>query len=307
MTSSKTLRGVFLALLAGTCWGFSGTVGQFLFTTHQVDSGWLTVVRMLVSGLILLVWTGLQNPRSLAEPWKDRRQAVRLIVFSLAGLMAVQYAYMVAIFYSNAGTATAIQYLGDAFILLYACCSARRLPRLPEMAELALALAGVFLLATHGRMDSMVLSFQGLFWGLCAAVALMLYTLLPAPLIRVYGSRPITGFGMLIGGVALALVVRPWEKAPALDMAVLVSMAAIILIGTVLAFTAYLKSVSDLGGVKAGLLASVETLAAPLFAALWLDTRFVAADFVGFFCILAMVVLLSLPGLQAEKKAGSKQ
>ena len=103
------------------------------------------------------------------------------------------------------------------------------------------------------------------------------------------------------------MVVRPWEKAPALDMAVLVSMAAIILIGTVLAFTAYLKSVADLGGVKAGLLASVETLAAPLFAALWLDTRFVAADFVGFFCILAMVVLLSLPGLQAEKKAGSKQ
>ena len=44
MTSSKTLRGVFLALLAGTCWGFSGTVGQFLFTTRQVDSGWLTVV-----------------------------------------------------------------------------------------------------------------------------------------------------------------------------------------------------------------------------------------------------------------------
>ena len=85
------------------------------------------------------------------------------------------------------------------------------------------------------------------------------------------------------------------------------SMAAIILIGTVLAFTAYLKSVADLGGVKAGLLASVETLAAPLFAALWLDTRFVAADFVGFFCILAMVVLFSLPGLQAEKKAGSKQ
>ncbi len=303
MTSSKTLRGIFLALLAGTCWGFSGTAGQFLFTTRQVDSGWLTVVRMLVSGLILLVWTGLRHPRSLAAPWKDRRQALRLVVFSLAGLMAVQYAYMVAIFYSNAGTATAIQYLGDAFILLYTCLSARRLPRLPEAAGLALALAGVFLLATHGRLDTMVLSFQGLFWGLCAAVALMLYTLLPAPLIRVHGSRPITGFGMLIGGAALALAVRPWEKAPVLDGAVLAGMAAIILIGTVLAFTAYLKSVADLGGVKAGLLASVETIAAPLFAALWLGTPFEAADFAGFFCILAMVVLLSLPGLREEKKA----
>ena len=72
MTPSKTFRGVFLALLAGTCWGFSGTVGQFLFTSRQVDSGWLTVVRMLVSGLILLVWKrvhGLPDEDVLCMFW----------------------------------------------------------------------------------------------------------------------------------------------------------------------------------------------------------------------------------------------
>ena len=52
--NTKTLRGVLLALMAGTCWGFSGTVGQYLFTNFGVDSGWLTVVRMITSGIILL-------------------------------------------------------------------------------------------------------------------------------------------------------------------------------------------------------------------------------------------------------------
>ena len=43
----RTLRGFLCAALGGVCWGASGTVGQYLFTCQGVDSGWLTVVRML--------------------------------------------------------------------------------------------------------------------------------------------------------------------------------------------------------------------------------------------------------------------
>lgn len=41
----KSLRGTIYALIAGICWGFSGTVGQFLFSHTAIDSGWLTTVR----------------------------------------------------------------------------------------------------------------------------------------------------------------------------------------------------------------------------------------------------------------------
>lgn len=303
---TKTLRGVLLALMAGTCWGFSGTVGQYLFTNFGVDSGWLTVVRMTTSGLILLGIVLASAPAQLKTVWQNQRDSLHLILFSVAGLMAVQYTYMQAIFYSNSGTATALQYLGESFILVYVCLAGRRLPHRPEFLGLVLALGGIFLIATHGNLSNIVLSPQGLFWGLAAAFALMSYTLMPGRLIRRYGSRVITGYGMLIGGVVLGLVLRPWGSAPALVLPVVLGMAAIILIGTVFAFTAYLQSIADLGSVKAGLLASVETVSAPVISFFWLGTRFTFADCLGFACVLAMVVLLALPELRAQSKAAQK-
>ncbi len=299
----KTVRGVLFSLLAGASWGFSGTVGQYLFTEKQMDSGWLTVVRMLASGVILLAAAALRRPKSLRLVWQSRRDAARLILFALLGLMAVQYTYMQAIRHSNAGVATALQYLGEALILLVACVSARRLPRRSEVLGLALALAGVFLLSTHGSLHAMALSPSGLLWGLAASVSLMLYTLLPAGIIRKYGSQAVTGYAMVIGGLVLALALRIWRVRVTLDAAAALGVAAVVLIGTVLGFSIYLQSVADIGGVRAGLLASTETIAALLFSALWLHTEFAPADWVGVFCMAVMVVLLALPELRSARSA----
>lgn len=303
MSKNATLRGVIFALTAGVCWGLSGTLGQYLFTYKAMDPAWLTVWRMVISGVILLAIAGAQKPASLTLVWRDRRNALRLVLFGICGLMAVQYCYMQAIRYSNAGTATAVQYLGEALLLLYACLSARRWPRWLEVGALLLAMVGIFLLSTHGDAGRMVLSRQGLFWGLASAVALALYTLLPSRLIARYGSTSVTGYGLLIGGVVLAALTQPWKAAVALDGQTLLAMAGIILVGTVLSFTLYLRSVVDLGGVKAGLLAAVETVSAPFFAAVWLHTPFETADYLGFACIVLMVVVLAVPALRQSRAA----
>ena len=65
---NKTIRGILFALISGVCWGFSGTVGQFLFTRTGMDSGWLTTVRLLSAGFILLVMTALKQPKALLAP-----------------------------------------------------------------------------------------------------------------------------------------------------------------------------------------------------------------------------------------------
>ena len=48
-------RGVLLTLIGGTCWGFSGASGQFLFTHYQANPMWLTSMRMCFAGL-LIIW-----------------------------------------------------------------------------------------------------------------------------------------------------------------------------------------------------------------------------------------------------------
>ena len=199
----RTLRGFLCAALGGVCWGASGTVGQYLFTCQGVDSGWLTVVRMFLAGVVLLGGALVRHRPQLRAIWSDRRDALRLVLFSVGGLMTCQYTYLAAIRYSNSATATVLQYMGQALILLWVCLRARRLPTRREGAALVLALLGAFLLATHGSLTALALSPQALFWGLCAAVSLMLYTLLPGDLLRRYPVSVCTGCGMFIGGVVL--------------------------------------------------------------------------------------------------------
>jgi drug/metabolite transporter (DMT)-like permease len=294
--------GFIFALIAGICWGFSGTVGEYLFSHSSVNNGWLTAVRLLSSGAILLIISAVREPASVAAVWKDRRDALHLISFGIAGLMAVQYCYMEAIYYSNSGTATAVQYSGEALLLIYTCFRARRLPKASEFLGLLLALLGIFLLATHGRMSNMVLSPQGLFWGLAAALALVVYTVSPGKLIQKYGNAPVVAYGMLIGGTVLAILVRVWQLPGVDSMGSILALATIVLVGTVLGFSLYLESTVLIGPLKAGLIASVETLSAPFFSRIWLKTQFELPDYIGFVCIMAMVAFISLPELLSQKR-----
>lgn len=292
---SNTLRGCLCAGLGGICWGVSGTVGQYLFTRCGVDSGWLTVVRMFLAGVMLLSLALVRHRAKLLALWSNGRDVRRLLLFSIGGLMTCQYTYLAAIQHSNSATATVLQYTGQALILLWVCLRARRLPTAREATALALALLGAFLIATHGQLNALALSPQGLFWGLSAAVALMLYTLLPGDLLRRYDVSVCTGCGMFIGGVVLLLVTRAWSITVTLSTAVLLGVLEISLVGTALAFTLYLQGVHDLGGVRASLLACTEPVSAALCAALWLKTSFAWQDLVGFAAIVVMAVLIARP------------
>ena len=60
-----------------------------------------------------------------------------------------------------------------------------------------------------------------------------------------------------------------------------------------MAYSLYLKGISEIGPVKASMLASVEPVAATLFSFLWMGTHFEFIDVAGFVLILATVFLLS--------------
>ena len=227
--------------------------------------------------------------------WKHPVDATRLVLFALGGLMFTQYAYLTAIGYSNSGTATVLQNLGIILLMIVTCILDKKLPMKTEIMGAVLALAGVFLLATHGSLTALALSPQALFWGLCAAVSLMLYTLLPGDLLRRYPVSVCTGFGMFIGGVVLLVLTQAWRIPVALNAAVALGTLEISVVGTALAFTLYLQGVSDVGGVRASLLACTEPVSAALCAALWLRTSFAWQDLLGFAFILAMAVLIALP------------
>ena len=213
MTEKKRqIRGVILTLTGGAAWGFSGTCGQYIFANSQMESGMLAAIRMLGAGMILLLLTIFTKKKETFCIWKHPAEAVRLVIFAIGGLMFSQFAYLTAISYSNSGTATVFQNTGIILVMILSCIFARRLPRGGEVAAAILTLIGVVLLATHGRLDGLVISGDALTWGGLAALALTTYTLLPGDLLRKWGTPLVNGFAMLIGGVVMAGSFRIWGK-----------------------------------------------------------------------------------------------
>lgn len=280
-------------MLGGVCWGFSGTCGQYLFSNFEISSLWLTCVRLLGGGGILTAVALVRERDSLAGMLKNRQDILQLLLYGTLGLVLCQYAYMTAISYSNAATTTVLQNLGLVLIMLYACLRSRRLPNRKELISLLLALFGVYMLATGGDPSHMTLSPQGLFWGLAAAVAVMIYTLLPRKLLSRWGRIAVTGAGMLVGGVFLNLVARSWTFSVTLPPTGWLAVAAIVLLGSALAFALLMQGIADIGPVRSSMLATTEPLSATLFSALWLGTSFSMTDFIGFGAILITILLLA--------------
>lgn len=62
-----------LAILGPLLWGISGTVAQFLFKDIHVSSHWLVSVRMLISGILLVIYGMLGNRSAEMAVWHHKK------------------------------------------------------------------------------------------------------------------------------------------------------------------------------------------------------------------------------------------
>lgn len=286
-------KGIIITLLGGTFWGIFGTMGQFLFQTYHLNTMWLTTLRMIFAGIILLSVCFIKDTKKTLSIWNNKNDVFQLVLFALLGLMFCQYSYMTAIYYSNSSTAAILQYLNPIFIMFYTCLVCKRLPYKKELLCVALAFGGTFILATHGNIHEMILSFEGLFWGVMAGLAASFYSLLPRHIMNKYGSLIPTGYAMIIGGVVLGIIGRVWNISASLDIYGYLAMAGIIIIGTVLAFSMYLIGVNLIGPMRASLIAAVEPLSATICMCLWLHSPFTLMDVLGFIMVMSTIFILS--------------
>lgn len=169
---NATLKGFLFAIIAASLWGISGTFGQFLFQQRSINVEWLITVRMLISGFLLLLYAASKKEHNIFEVWHNKKDLGRLLLFSITGMLMVQYTYFAAIKHSNAATATVLQYAGPVLIAIYLAFKNKKIPRVIDFIAISFAVLGTFLLVTHGKVDSLNISTTALFLGLASAVAL---------------------------------------------------------------------------------------------------------------------------------------
>jgi len=156
-------------------------------------------------------------------------------------------------------------------------------------------LLGVFLLSTHGDIHSMSITALALIFGLGAAASAAAYNLLSGDLLRKYGVYSVVGYAMFIAGIVMLIVVRPWTYAIVFDKGTILATAGVVIVGTAVAFSLYLKGVSIVGPFMGSLLGMIEPIVAVIVSLAFLGADFHIMDFVGFVLILGTVVALSVP------------
>lgn len=293
MEMKKYHVGIIFVLIGAISWGISGTCGQYLCMEKGMDTRWITEVRLVSAGIIITILASFTQKENLKGMVRNKKDCIHGILYGVIALVETQYAYLTAISYTNSGTATVLQYLGMIFILAYVCIRALRLPRKREIIGILSALAGTYIVATHGVPGNLVLSKQGMIWGLLAALGLALHTLVPQRIIAKYDSLTVTGFGMIAGGIAWTFIARIWTVPIHLDGMTVLMLTVISIVGTICAFVFYLQGSQYVGAAKASMIACVEPLVATVTTVVFLHTSFKLIDFVGFAFIIAVVFILA--------------
>ena len=294
MKNSLRVKGLFLVTFGALLWGVSGTVAQYLFQSENFKPEWLVVIRMLISGILLLIIGLIKGDKNIFKIFTEKKDVFKLLLFSLFGMLGVQYTYFSAINHGNAATATILQYLSPVIITLYLSIRNKKLPTLKQILCVCMAMLGTFLIITKGTLTSLSVSNLGLFWGIASAFTSAIYTLQPVSLLKKYGSLCVVGFGMLIGGVAFSFIHSPFNCTGYWSLKSVLAIIFVVLFGTLIAFYCYLESLKYIEPSEASILSCIEPLSAAFISIIYLNVIFTPIQWLGSICIIITISILSI-------------
>lgn len=294
MNISSRTKGVLMAIIGSIFWGGSGVAAQFVLQEKGMTADYLTAIRTIVAGILLLSIDAFINKNNIFNVWKDKASRWRLLAFGLLGMMSVQYTYFVAIEYSNAPTATIIQYLMPILILIWFSFVDKKLPSLSQVICALMAIFGTALLVTHGSLTTLAISDAALFWGILSAFAAAFYTVQPRWLLMRWPSPQIIGWAMLIGGAAISIIAPPLSYPGILDVPAALSLAYICVLGTAASFWLYVTSTKYILAQEASILNATEPLASIVLSVVLLDVVFEMPEIIGTLLIIMPIIYITL-------------
>lgn len=118
---------------------FPGTAVSYLFRSSGIDPMWVMSVRMVLAGILFLLFSVARGDRRPFELLRDKSAVRDLLLFAGAGLFLNQFSYLMAIQATNSATATVLQSLQLLPVAAVACVIGRRAPKRREVIGMILA------------------------------------------------------------------------------------------------------------------------------------------------------------------------
>ncbi|WP_102347736.1 DMT family transporter [Bacillus sp. Marseille-P3661] len=291
------LNGILMIIIGSMLWGATGPLMEWLLENMKLTVTFLLVIRLIVAGILLLLILAIRKKDILAV-WKKPLWRNQLILFSIFGMLGMQYTFVSAIEASNAVLATLLQFSAPIFIVIYVSLVHKNFPPRYQIIGIVGTLIGLIMLLTKGSVSSLVVSKEAILWGVGLGLTFAFYTLYPARLMKEWDILIIVGWSMLIGGIVLGMVSQVWKAEEWSILAqpnVAFMLSALLLFGT-MAFVFFLCSMKYISAVETSVLSTFEPLTAMVISVIWFGTSLDIVQLLGVVIMLVFVTWLSVGG-----------
>ncbi len=290
--------GYTLYLCGALLFGINGTVSKVLLTSVD-DAARVSQLRVTAAFLILLGFVAVTNPRSL--PLR-RHELGPVAAYGLLGVAMTQWLFFVALTQLPVGIALLIEFTAPIMVVLWVRYGWHRPVRNTVWLGLALALAGLAMVAQIW--EGLTLSPLGVAAAFGAAMALAIYYLLgeTASEHRDPVSLTLWGFGFaaLLWAVVLPWWRFPWEALSGSATPLGAGTAQVplwglagwmVVLGTIAPFWLVLAAIRHIGAAGASIIGMTEPFVASLVAWAVLGEVLTPLQLLGGAVILSGVVI----------------
>ena len=289
-------KGTIYSLLSGLIWGICGILGEYFFSHYQVSSGWITSMRLLVAGSFVIILSSLKLRFQLFDIWRNRNNYLPFLAYAILGIFSVQFFFYLCVEYSNATTATILQFISPVFILIYNRIIYKKKASKKAIFYVLTAMLGVFLMATKGDFSKLSITPLALLTGLLSALGVMFNVILPQRFAKKYGFVPTVGWGMIIAGLFSNFLYPVYKISFQVDAISICICLTIAFLGTAFAFFLSMKAVS----LVSPLVVSVVSASEPLSSAI-LSVLFLGMVLDGFLVLAMILIIVPMVFLSIEE------
>jgi drug/metabolite transporter (DMT)-like permease len=300
MKRSSTTAGLVIALIAAATFGTSGALIKPL-----LEAGWspaaAVTVRVLVGGVVLAPIAVVTLRGRWDALWRGR---YRVLGMALIGVAGTQLVYFAAIQRIPVGTGILIEYMAPLLLVAAVWARTRRVPKVVVLVGSVVALAGLVLVVSPGGGGS--LDPLGLLFAVFAMVGCAMFYVISARPSDGLPPVALASAGLLVGGIALALVgltgivpftgtfgevemfgaAVPWWQ----------PLLAVGVIGTAIAYATSITASEMLGSRLASFVGLLEVVAATFYAWLLLDEQLTGLQLFG-----GLLILTGIGFVRSEK------
>lgn len=292
--------GYLAVAAAAVLWAMGGAYASYL-----IDEGAsfveLTEARAWITALVLLAFVGLRRKRG-RSPTKAGLAPVVLFGCSIA---AANFTYYASLSRLPVAIAITIQYTAPGLVVLWMALAERQPPTARVVLALAGALAGVALLAElpavvasrELRLDAL-----GLLAAAASAFAFATYMVSGQAIGRRIASQQAVFRGFVVASVLWAIVqIVRGRPDTLLDTRFTAGIVFLAFATTIAPFLLFVWGLQSLRAADAGIVSTLEPLAATLIAFVWLDQTLSGWQLAG-----AVLVILGIGIVQAERPASTE-